>query len=219
MSKGPFCPSAAALPDTLGLFPLSAAVLLPYGRLPLNIFEPRYLNLVNDALGNQRLIGMIQPRPQPDPVLGNLYQVGCAGRISHFEETEDGRYLIALDGVSRFEWTKELDTTRGYRMVRVRWERFREDMHSPEAELPLNPQAFVEEIKSLLATQGMAVEAAGLETLAIGTLIDLLGMQLPLSPVDKQAVLESPTLASRAEILLALLKMRGSDQDAQATRH
>lgn len=219
MTRGPFSASAGQLPDTLPVFPLTGAVLLPYGRLPLNIFEPRYINLVNDALANKRLFGMVQP--QADGAVGpaGLYATGCAGRIAHFEETDDGRYLIALEGVCRFEIMEEMPTVRGYRLARVRWERYLHDLESPARETALDPQAFITDIKAALAEQGMTVESSSLEAMAAGTLVDLLAMQLPLSPVDKQAVLEALTLGDRADTLRALLHMQAAAAGPRETRH
>ncbi|HAZ61282.1 MAG TPA: peptidase S16 [Gammaproteobacteria bacterium] len=217
MSRGPFSIPAERLPETLPIFPLSGAVLLPFGRLPLNVFEPRYLNLVDDALGNCRLFGMVQP--QADAAEHGLFRVGCAGRIVHLEESDDGRYLLALEGVCRFEIKEESLAPGGYRRARVDWSRFIQDLEAPSAITGLDAAAFLESTRTALAAQGFAIDDSTLGRMDAGTLVDLFGMQLPLSPADKQAVLEAATVAERADVMLALLRMRVPGVGARETRH
>jgi len=246
MSRGSFSLVAGQLPETLPVFPLSGAVLLPFGRLPLNVFEPRYLNLVADALGQCRLLGMVQPRGpgstaslfrspsgahhekgslscktvsrQSEPEQ-SLFTVGCAGRIVHFEETDDGRILMALEGVCRFEILEEATTTGGYLRARVRWTRFLHDLEAPARCDGVDPAAFLESTRSVLAAQGFGIDDSSFGGMDTGTLVDLFGMQLPLSPADKQAVLEATTVADRAGVMLALLRMRAPGVGARETRH
>jgi uncharacterized protein len=216
MSRGPFAPSAAQLPTVLPVFPLTGAVLLPYGRLPLNIFEPRYLDLVLDALAQRRMFGMVQPRREGE---SGLYEVGCAGRIVHFDETEDGRFLIALEGVCRFRIVEELTTVRAYRQVRVDWSPFLNDLDEPPANCSDALPAFLDAARRLLAAQGLGLDADVGPGLDAGTLIDLLAMQLPLEPADKQAVLETTQAADRAQVILTLLRMRTAEAGPRETRH
>src|SRR5690348_16202720 len=126
-------PRIDELPAVLPIFPLVGVLLLPRGKLPLNIFEPRYLNMTRDALGGDRLIGMIQPtgeERQGHPPA--LYPTGCAGRITAFSETDDGRFLITLTGIARFDVAREIETVRGYRRVLPRWDRFAADLSEPK---------------------------------------------------------------------------------------
>ena len=134
MSSNPFIPPFEALPDTLPIFPLPGAIVLPHTELPLNIFEPRYLNMTNDALGSHRMIGMIQPDPQGETE-GRVYRTGCAGRITQFRETADCRIEMTLTGVCRFDLAEELSTTRGYRLVVPDWSRFAGDYEDHDDEV------------------------------------------------------------------------------------
>ena len=131
---GPFDPLPEDLPDEFAIFPLTGALLLPYGRLPLNIFEPRYRAMTEDALAARRMFGMIQPDPNrpPGPTGPGLYRTGCLGRLSSFSETEDGRYLITLSGMVRFRVTTELEMRHGYRRVRADFAPFIADLMPPD---------------------------------------------------------------------------------------
>lgn len=217
MPRGPFSVPATHLPDTLPIFPLSGAVLLPFGRLPLNVFEPRYLNLVADALGQHRLLGMVQPQGTTSGA--SLFNVGCAGRIVHFEETEDGRFLLALEGVCRFEILDESTTSGGYRRARVRWGRYLHDLEASTGDAGVDAAAFLESTRAVLAVQGFGIDDSALGRMDAGTLVDVFGMQLPLPPADKQAVLEATTVADRAGMMLTLLRMRTPGLSARETRH
>jgi Lon protease-like protein len=217
MSRGPFFLPPGELPASLPIFPLSGTVLLPFGRLPLNVFEPRYLALVADALGQHRLLGMVQPQVVGRE--GALFRVGCAGRIVHFEETDDGRYLIALEGVCRFEILDEAITPGGYRRARVDWSRFIHDLELPAAVPEIDPASFLDSTRAVLAAQGLAIDDSALGRMDTGTLVDLFGMQLPLSPADRQAVLEAGTVAERADVMLALMRMRAPGLVTRETRH
>ncbi|HVI53155.1 MAG TPA: LON peptidase substrate-binding domain-containing protein [Candidatus Sulfotelmatobacter sp.] len=208
MEERPFHPRLEDLPQILPIFPLPGVLLLPEGRLPLNIFEPRYLAMVQDALGWGRLIGMIQPS-NPEPAKGaepHLFETGCAGRISSFSETEDGRILLTLTGVCRFRILREVESLRGYRRVAADWGRFRDDLTLPP-EPEIDRSRLLGVLKAYLKLQNIelnwnAIESAGNLALTVS-----LPMALPFEPREKQAMLEAVTPAQRGETLLALLEM------------
>ncbi|UCH74950.1 MAG: LON peptidase substrate-binding domain-containing protein [Rhodospirillales bacterium] len=205
-----FDPTFEQLPATIPVFPLSEVLLLPRGRLPLNIFEPRYLAMVEDALAAQRMIGMIQPvsggdgRNDPD-----LYATGCAGRICRFEETEDGRYLIALAGVCRFNVAEELEPVSGYRRVRANWSEFRDDLE-PSPEPGLNRKRLLTALKDYFGAHGLEADWAALREAPEERLVTCLSMICPFGASEKQALLEAADLTARAEVLLALIEMDGA---------
>ena len=195
------------LPDCFPVFPLSGALLLPRGRLPLNIFEPRYLAMTEDALGAGRLIGMIQPDPRrPAGRTGpGLYRVGCLGRIAAFSETEDGRYLITLLGITRFAVMEELPMQRGYRRVRAALAHYGGD-RAPSPPGPCCDRAvLLEALRCYFARQGIEANWEAIEGMEDEALITTLCMACPFDVAEKQALLEAPGLAERAEALRTLL--------------
>ena len=203
-TTSPFDPVFDDLPQTLPIFPLNGVLLLPRGRLPLNIFEPRYLSMVQDALRTDRLIGMIQPCGAGDPP--PVFSTGCAGRITSFTESEDGRYLITLTGVCRFTVEQELETARGYRRIVARWDKFRNDMEkmvSPDLDRP----RLTALLQAYFHKQGLSVDWDTIKDAPDERLTTCLAMICPFEPNEKQALLEAPDLAARAEILLKLLQM------------
>lgn len=211
-------PREHPLPDTLPLFPLSGVLLLPRGRLPLNVFEPRYLNLTEDALAAGRLVGLIQPveadgsaAGPPPGIVGalpspTLYDTGCAGRISSFAETEDGRYLITLTGVSRFRLGPEIATTRGYRRAQVDWAPFAEDL-GPSVEGGLDRQRLAAVLGAYFRHHNIDANWETIERLGDERLVTSLSMSCPFDAREKQALLEAPDLDRRAKLLLALIEM------------
>ena len=211
---------AAPLSNTIPIFPLTGVLLLPRGVLPLNIFEPRYLNMVNDALASDRLIGMIQPRdPGSQAKVPAVYDVGCAGRISSFEETDDGRYLIALKGVSRFTIAEELQTTRGYRRVQADWSAFPGDQVDPDP-IAFDRQRFLTGLVGFFERNGLQANWDAVKETPDERLITSLAMICPFEPPEKQALLEAPTLAERADMMTALLEMSAATAaDGDAPRH
>lgn len=221
MQDSPFSSRFEELPATLPVFPLSGVLLLPRGKLPLNIFEPRYLAMTQDALGAGRLIGMIQPRRADDPAEApELYEVGCAGRISQFAETDDGRFLITLTGVCRFAILGEIASMRGYRRAQVDWGRFRDDLAPPPA-VELDRDALIERLKRYFAVQGIKADWNSIRATPDERLVTTLAMICPFEPGEKQGLLECPTLADRSEMLAALLDMAaaGREQGDDHVRH
>ncbi len=196
------------LPTEFAVFPLSGALLLPRGKLPLNVFEPRYLRMVDDALSTGRVIGMIQP----DPTRGDtpsgpaLYRVGCLGRLSSFSETDDGRYLITLTGTSRFAVLVELELHRGYRRVRADVARFALDLDDAPTPL-LDRDDLLAALRAYFVAQGFDANWDAIEEMPDDALVTTLAMVCPFEPPEKQAILEAPTEADRAATLLALLRM------------
>ncbi|PWC53410.1 LON peptidase substrate-binding domain-containing protein [Azospirillum sp. TSO22-1] len=207
MSRSPFDPTFDQLPRELPVFPLPGVLLLPRGRLPLNIFEPRYLAMVQDALGTDRMIGMIQPTdPTSRAKAPPLYETGCAGRITSFAETEDGRLLITLTGVCRFLVLRELPCARGYRRVQPAWERFAADLDG-EATGGIDRERLVCGLKGYFKTQGISANWDSIDGTPDERLVTSLAMICPFEASEKQALLEAPDLGERAKLLIALIEM------------
>ena len=195
-----------SLPETIPIFPLEGALLLPSGRMPLRIFEPRYLEMTDDALGTSRLIGMIQPATTSaaNPA---LYNVGCVGRLTSWNETPDGRYAIVLTGVCRFRIREEVSTPRLYRMVRADYTDYRADLEQEAAEPDFDRERLASVIRQFLGKHKMESLWPTLEELPAGLLVNSLAMVCPFSPAEKQALLEEPTLTDRAKLLMTLMEM------------
>lgn len=210
--------NAADLPDTISVFPLPGAVLLPRARLPLHIFEPRYLQMLEDTLKtSQRLIGMVQPLPrQTDEGQEALHSIGCAGRVTQFSETEDGRYLVTLAGVSRFRILGEVPGGFSpYRRCDVAWAGFERDLGRGEADGGLDRVAFLKLLGRFFASRGLSTDWESLKEAEDELLINSLSMLLEFEPEDKQALLEAPCLATRRETLVTLIEfaLRGGAQE------
>jgi Lon protease-like protein len=221
MAESAFSTRFEELPATLPVFPLTGVLLLPNGKLPLNVFEPRYLNMTRDALGAGRLIGMIQPRHGNDGAEApELYEIGCAGRITQFAETDDGRYLISLTGVCRFAITAEVASMRGYRRVVADWSRFRKDIDAPET-IKLDRARLVGQLRRYAEAKGISGDWDSIQSTPDERLVTSLAMICPFKPSEKQAILEAGSLAARAELLQALFEMgtAGGDQGDDHVRH
>ncbi|ADM08825.1 hypothetical protein PB2503_03752 [Parvularcula bermudensis HTCC2503] len=206
------------LPETIALFPLRSAVLLPRARLPLNIFEPRYLAMTDYALGHQRLVGMIRPRFDDD-VSPPLYSVGCAGRIISFSETGDGRYLIELTGVSRFRLIEDAQDDRGFRKGVVDWQPFVADRHDPQEEDPALRERVLELLVRFLDGVGLSADWDTIEGASAETIVNSVSMTCPFEPDEKQALLEAEGLRQRAETLIALMEMAVADTPQKESGH
>jgi uncharacterized protein len=204
----PFQPGPEQLPAEIAIFPLSGALLLPGGKLPLNIFEPRYMAMTLDSLASGRMFGMIQGDPsQPRGERGStIYQVGCLGRLSSFSETEDGRLLITLTGVTRFRVAEEIEMRRGYRRVRADYSAYADDLE-PDAAEDVAREAVLEALRPYFTVKGIEANWDAIEEMAGPALVTTLAMVCPFGVPEKQALLEAPTLRDRAESLIALLRM------------
>jgi hypothetical protein len=219
--------AAAALPEILPIFPLTGVLLLPRGRLPLNIFEPRYLAMVRDALGGERLIGMVQPHEPQDDNRGRgaenppVYPIGCAGRITAFAEADDGRYMITLTGVSRFRIVEEFPLLSGYRRVRPDWSPFGRDLE-PQEPAGFDRDRLVRGLLAFFTQQGLEADWEAMKKAPIEHLVTSIAMLCPFPPSEKQALLEAADLADRAQLLTALIEMaaiRPTAEDDSGTRH
>jgi Lon protease-like protein len=207
MSRNPFFPKFSDLPAELPIFPLAGAVVMPGVQLPLNIFEPRYLNMVFDALAGDHLIGMVQPlRETTFDDTPEIHKVGCGGRITSYSETSDGRIVMVLTGVSRFEVRTELAPRHGYRRVKASWERFAIDFHEDETRLP-DRDAFFGSLHAYARLRNVEVPWNDVKKMGDADLINLLCAHLPLEPDDKQALIETIDLAQRADLMRALMDM------------
>ena len=217
MSRSPFDPRYEHLPASLPIFPLPGALLLPGGRMPLNIFEPRYLNMVSDALAGDRLIGMIQPsQDSEDPGTAATYRTGCAGRIVAFSETEDGRYLITLAGLIRFDAARELPLEEGYRRVVPDFERFRDDLSEDSDDI--DRESLLDALRAYFEVSGLDGDWSAVEKAADESLVTSLAMACPFDPPEKQALLEAMTLSERAETLITILRMSILESDRNMPR-
>jgi len=207
------------LPDILPIFPLAGVLLLPRGRLPLNIFEPRYLAMTRDALAAERLIGMIQPS---DPGDGGMhpavYPIGCAGRITSFSETDDGRYLITLTGVSRFRIGEELPLLSGYRRVAPQWDAFGGDIEPVEP--GFDRSRLIRELRAYFGQRQIEADWDMIDKAPTEHLVSSIAMLCPFAPSEKQALLEAADFEARAELLTALVEMAALAVTPQGTsRH
>jgi uncharacterized protein len=222
MSKNPFGPeSVGDLPARLRVFPLPSATLLPGTELPLNIFEPRYLNMTLDALAGSRMVGMVQPQVvQADAHTPALYDIGCAGRITSFAESADGRLLITLRGVCRFRLGEELDQQRGYRSVVPSWLEFATDL-DPISALETTIGELQGGLQDYLRARAVRVDWTGLSQISPAQAIDVLAMNLPFSVAQKQVLVEAKDTAARWQVLLSIARMLPASSVIQpgATRH
>ena len=201
-----FHPRLADLPTEIAVFPLTGALLLPRGRLPLNIFEPRYLAMTMDALGQGRLFGMVQPDARGKAAQG-LYRIGCLGRISSFSETDDGRLLITLIGVARFRILEELPLAPGgYRRVRADYTDFVTDLLEAEPP-PLDRPALLGALRPYFQARGIEANWDAVEQTPDALLVTMLAMVCPFDPPEKQALLEAAEGSDRADMLVTLLRM------------
>ncbi|MEN9060607.1 MULTISPECIES: LON peptidase substrate-binding domain-containing protein [Ponticoccus] len=205
------------LPGMIPVFPLPGALLLPRARLPLHIFEPRYLAMLDDALKTpERLIGMVQPAPVPGRMEKGLHRIGCAGRVTQFSETEDGRYMITLTGISRFRVSQEVEGFTPYRRCEVSWQGFDRDRSAgPEADECFDRDRFLRLLDRYFTARDLQADWQTLKDADDELLVNSLSMLLDFGPEDKQALLEAPSLGTRRETLVTLIeyRMRGGEGD------
>lgn len=219
MSRGPFDPGFEDLPRVIPVFPLTGVLLLPGGKLPLNIFEPRYLAMVRDALADEhRIIGMVQPRvPDPDDNRGpadivammdqpDIYTTGCTGRITAFSESDDGRYMLTLGGVCRFDIAEEMTLRDGYRRVLADYHRFRGDLTAP-VEAEIDRRRLLGVVKQYFEQQDIKASWETVEATPNDRLVTSLAMTCPFGANERQALLEARDMAARAEMVITLLEM------------
>ncbi|SEK38301.1 hypothetical protein SAMN05443999_101322 [Roseovarius azorensis] len=205
------------LPDIIPVFPLPGALLLPRSRLPLHLFEPRYLAMLEDALKTPgRLIGMIQPNRIPGRDCGTgLHAIGCVGRVTQFSETEDGRYMITLTGLSRYRVIEEIEGFTPYRRVKVSWSGFERDMGPADCDPGFDRTAFLNLLARYFQARELQTDWDSLKEAEDELLINSLSMLLGFEPEDKQALLEAPSLSTRRETLVTLIEytLRGGDNE------
>lgn len=202
-------PAPGGLPDVIAIFPLTGALLLPGGEIPLNIFEPRYLAMIDWALGHGRWLGMVQPRDTAEQTVSNthpLFGVGCLGRITSFAETPDGRYHIAISGHCRFRLEAELDLIDGFRRVTPDYGAFTDDLGNVELGAAARRELF-DALKRYLGRSGYEADWPALENTPDRTLVASMAMACPFEPAEKQALLEARDLAARTRCLIAILEM------------
>ncbi|SHH49056.1 LON peptidase substrate-binding domain-containing protein [Marivita hallyeonensis] len=204
------------LPGSIPVFPLPGALLLPRARLPLHLFEPRYLQMLEDALKTPaRMIGMVQPNAHPKGDSNALHRIGCAGRVTQFSETEDGRYMVTLSGISRFRLGDEVDGFTPYRKFEVNWDGFERDQGGPEHDRGFNRAGFLELLDRYFSARDLSADWATLKDADDELLINSLSMLLDFEPEEKQALLEAPSLSTRRETLVTLIEyaLRGGQSE------
>jgi Lon protease-like protein len=201
---------ASDLPDVIPVFPLDGALLLPGALLPLQIFEPRYLNMVDQAMAGARIIGMIQTDGSGPPDHPGLAGVGCAGRITSYAETGDGRYRIALTGLCRFAVMREIVVTTPYRQVQADFARFEADLLGEDEGEEFERPPFLNLLRRYLDTRGLGVEWEVVNAAPAPALINSLSMALPFATPEKQALLEAPDLEARRAVLATLLEINAA---------
>jgi Lon protease-like protein len=215
--RNPFDPGFEQLPDTLPIFPLSGVLLLPGGKLPLNVFEPRYLSMIFDSLAGHRMIGMVQP-VQPGGYAGDglpvddgkpkVHKVGCAGRIVSFNETEDGRLLLALSGICRFEVGRELDLAQGgYRRVSSLFAPYRADLDHADELVDLDRERLMAALAAFFRSRSLSTDWEAVKQAGDRNLVTSLSMMLPFGPLEKEALLEAADTTARAKLLVGFLEM------------
>lgn len=206
---------AVDLPDTIPIFPLSKALLLPRARLPLHIYEPRYLQMLDDALKTpERLIGLVQPNEVPGRGGNGLHTIGCAGRVTQFSETEDNRYLITLTGISRFRVQSEVTGFTPYRKCEVAWNGFDRDLGQSEGDTEFDREHFLRLLGRYFDARSLSADWETLKEADDELLVNSLSMMLDFDPEDKQALLEAPSLSTRRETLVTLIEyaLRGGTE-------
>lgn len=211
--------SMKEMPDKIPVFPLPGALLLPRGHLPLNIFEPKYLAMLEDVLKNSgRLLGMIQPMQTPKAInKSHLHQIGCVGRVVSFTETSDGRYQITLRGISRFRIIETVEGFTPYICAKVNWDSFEADFANPKPDHEFDRNRFINLLGKFFTANKLASDMETLQNANEELLVNSLSMLCPFSPEEKQALLEAPDLKSRRETLTMLMEMalQGSTSSGQ----
>jgi len=195
-------------PKEIPVFPLSNFIIFPRTSVPLNIFEPRYIDMINDSMKSNRMIGIIQPKISNDKdIVPNLYDIGCLGKITSFHETKDGRYLIELKGLIRFKKIQEINTNNKYRILEVDFGKFSEDLNIEDQKLKFSDLELIfKDLKSLFEKKGLIINWKALEKQSLDEVINALSMASPFSLEEKQILLESKNLDSRKQNITEILK-------------
>ena len=206
------------LPNKLAVFPLSNFIIFPKTTVPLNIFEPRYIQMIDEAMKGDRIIGIVQPKKTGDLKKPNLYNVGCAGKITSFNETEDGRYLIILNGICRFKIMSEEENDKLYRICKVNFSEYLEDLNKKNEDINFNDLKFIfSELKNFFKKQGYLVNLEDLKKNNLDQTINALSMASPFSLEEKQILLETKNLKMRKEKLEKILKIYTQDNFSNTT--
>jgi Lon protease-like protein len=212
---GLFDPPFEDLPTKIPIFPLTGVLLLPHGKLPLNIFEPRYLNMITAALAGHRMIGMIQPTGPNEGDQPDIYKTGCAGRITSFNESEDGRYLVTLSGLIRFDLAEELPLRDGYREAVPDWGPYCDDL-AEETGAGVDRDRMLRALKGYFTVNDVDANWDAIKDTTTDRLVNALAMMCPFQPSEKQALLEALSLGDRANVMVALLEMAFAANDDSA---
>lgn len=196
-------------PAVVPVFPLGGALLLPRGQMPLNIFEPRYIAMIDDAIRTHRVIGIVQPEPESgrQAATPGLLQVGCLGRITQFGETGDDRYILTLTGIARFRIAEELSVTTPYRQCRVGYDAYLIDFTARAGEEAVDRNALLKALRAFAKASELKIDWKGVNEAPNEALVNALSMMCPFGPREKQALLEAPTLKERAEVLVAITEI------------
>ena len=206
------------LPSTIPIFPLSNFIIFPNTTVPLNIFEPRYIQMIDDSMKSHRMIGMIQPKKSGELKRPDLYEVGCIGKITSFNETEDGRYLIIINGVSRFSIDKEIKTAKLYRSCKVNYQNYKEDLDNKIVKFTLKDlDKILEDLKNLFEKKGFMVDWSSLKKQDFSETLNTLSMASPFSLEEKQVLLETKDLNTRKLRLEEILKTYTLDEFSNKT--
>ncbi len=200
-------------PTLIPVFPLSNFIIFPQTTVPLNIFEPRYIDMINDSMKSNKMIGMIQPKSSDDVInIPNLHEVGCLGKITSFRETEDGRYLIELKGIMRFQKINEIKTTKSYRILKVDYNKFINDLTPKKENLNFSDLELIfKDLKSLFEKRGFIINWKSLESQSLDEIINALAMASPFSLEEKQVLLESENLDTRKNRIAEILSTYNHD--------
>ncbi len=213
-----FNPPFEDLPTKIPIFPLTGVLLLPHGKLPLNIFEPRYLNMITAALAGHRMIGLIQPTGPNEGDQPDIYKTGCAGRITSFNESEDGRYLVTLSGLIRFDLAEELPLRDGYRVAVPDWGPYCDDL-AEETGAGVDRDRMLRALKGYFTVNDVDANWDAIKDTTTDRLVNALAMMCPFQPSEKQALLEALSLGDRANVMVALLEMALAANDDSANLH
>ncbi len=220
MAGLPYYRSVSDLPRAIPIFPLPGALLLPRGSLPLNIFEPRYVSMIEDALKSDRVIGMIQPDEEAEDVgSAHCFEIGCAGRIIQFTETDDGRYMITLIGLARYRMIRELPfSDDGYRLIETDYSGFADDLKSFGGTGVIERDTLITNLKQFFRKKQIDADWAAIEKANDETLVTALAMVCPFQPLEKQALLEARDFLDRARTLTTLLQIGSREDDDSPVR-